>query len=227
MRSLNQAAYVPGTTTYRFGYNSIPNLTITGAPADANFRRWTMLHDGSTYRMYCFKGTTNNKIYQFAWNGSSYAFGHRSIPELTLKNMPADADTSSFGMLHSGSYYHLYLRRLGDPTKLYQFVWLPGTSTYVYGHGPVLPTLGVAGFPGDTDWARWMMLHDNSAYRLYAFRLGSNAQIYQGSWDGSAYTYAHHSIPVLSLDNTPNNTNLGSAAMLHDDKTYRLYMQTL
>jgi hypothetical protein len=186
-----------------------------------------MLHDGSAYRMYFFKGSTNNKIYQFSWNGSSYQFGHNSIPELTLTNIPADADASSFAMLHSNTYYHLYLRRLGNPNLLYQFLWVPGTSNYNFAQPPAIPSLQVVGFPNDTDWARWMMLHDNSAFRLYAFKLGSNTQFYQGSWNGSQYQYGHNSIPVLTLDGTPANSNLASAAMLHDNADYRFYFQTL
>lgn len=226
MRSVNQAAYVSGTTLYRFGHNSIANIRITGAPADTNFRRWSMLHDGSDYRMYFFKGSTRDKLYQFAWNGSSYEFGHNSIPELTLTNIPADADASSFCMLHSGSSYHLYMRRLGDPTVLYQFLWVPDTATYEYGAAPAIPTLRVTGFPNDTDWARWMMLHDGQTYRIYAFKLGSNARFYQGSWTGSQYAYAHNSIPMLAVERTPTDSNMASAAMLHDGTAYRFYLQT-
>jgi hypothetical protein len=227
MPSVNQAAYVPGTSIYRFGYNSIPNIPITGAPADNNFRRWSMLHDGSAYRMYFFKGSTSNTLYQYSWNGSSYQYAYNSIPELTLTNIPADADPSSFSMLNSGPYYHLYLRRLGDPTVLYQFLWVPGTTNYNYGQPPAIPILQVSGFPSDTDWARWMMLHDGSAFRLYAFKLGSNTEFYQGSWNGSQYVYGYNSIPLLTLEGTPANSNLASAAMLHDGSAYRFYMQTL
>ena len=50
--------------------------------------------------IYEFYSPDNNKLYQFAWNGSAYQYGHNSIPELTLTNIPADADASSFAMLH-------------------------------------------------------------------------------------------------------------------------------
>lgn len=227
MSSVNQASYVAGTTTYKFGHNSIPNIPITGAPADTNWRRWSMLHDGKAYRLYAFAGSTNNKVYQFSWNGSSYAYGHNSIPVLTLTNIPADADAGSFSMLHSSSYYHLYFRRLGDPTTLYQALWVSGTTNYQFGLSPAIPELSVEGFPSDTDWARWSMLHDGSAYRLYAFKLGSNTEFYQGSWDGKVYRYAHNSIPTLTLEGTPSNSNLASMSMLHDGSAYRFYMQTL
>ena len=51
MPSLNQFAWVAGTTNYQFGHNSIPNIPITGAPADTNGARWAMLHDNAAYRL--------------------------------------------------------------------------------------------------------------------------------------------------------------------------------
>lgn len=102
MPSLNQGAWVPGTDEYRFGFSSIPSIPITGAPADTNLARWAMLHDGSDYRLYAFRGSSSDTLYQFAWNGSSYAFGFRSIPVLTLVGSPGDVDASSIRMLHSG-----------------------------------------------------------------------------------------------------------------------------
>ncbi len=229
MASVNQGAWIPGTSKYEFGYNSIPTIPITGAPADTNFARWAMLHDGRDYRMYCFKGSTRDTLYQFAWNGSSYAFGHRSIPELTLTGMPADADPSSVAMLHSGANYHLYLRRLGDPTTLYQFIWVPGTTTYQWGYAGFYPSLQVTGFPADTDWSRWEMLHDGSAYRIYGFRYGSNTQLLQGSWNPAAaeYQFGHNSIPQLDLVGFPADSDVGRSAMLHDGADYRFYFQTL
>jgi hypothetical protein len=229
MVSLNQGAWVSGSDKYEYGYNSIPNIPVTGAPADANFRRWSMLHDGSAYRLYVFRGSTRDTLYQFSWNGSSYAYGHNSIPVLTLTNAPADADSSSISMLHSGGAYHAYLRRLGDPTTLYQFIWVPGTTTYQWSYANYIPTLRVTGFPADTDWSRWTMLHDNSTYRIYAFHYGHNDQLAQGSWNAGAqeYQYAYNSIPELKLVNFPANSNVGRAAMLHDDAHYRLSFQTL
>ena len=84
MPNLNQGAWVPGTDEYRFAHNSIPVIPITGAPADANFARWAMLHDGADYRLYLFRGSFSDTLYQFAWNGTSYEYGYRSIPVLTL-----------------------------------------------------------------------------------------------------------------------------------------------
>lgn len=227
MPSVNQGAWIPGTTTYEFGYHSIPNIPITGAPADTNFARWAMLHDGSAYRMYFFRGSTSDTLYQFAWDGSSYAFGHNSIPVLTLVGAPADVDASRLTMLHSGAAYHAYLRRLGDPTTLYQFVWVPGTTTYQWALAGYYPTLPVTGFPADTDWSRWNMLHDGAAYRIYAFRYGSTDRLLQGSWNpaAAAYQFAHNSIPELTLAGYPASSDVGRSAMLHDGVDYRLYFQ--
>ncbi|WP_214408986.1 hypothetical protein [Sphaerisporangium fuscum] len=228
MPSLNQGAWVPGSDKYEYGYNSISNIPITGAPPDTNLRRWSMLHDGSAYRLYAFKGSSRDTLYQFAWNGSSYAYGYNSIPVLTLANAPADADPSSIAMLHSGEAYHAYLRRLGDPTVLYQFVYVPGTTTYQWSYANYIPTLKVTGFPADTDWSRWTMLHDGSAYRIYAFHYGENDQIAQGSWNAGAseYQYSYNSVPELKLTNFPADSDVGRAAMLHDGGNYRFYFQT-
>ena len=226
--SLYQGSWIPGTSNYEYGYNSIPNVPITGAPADADFSRFSMLYDGNAYRLYVFRGGTSNTLYQFSWDGSSYAYGNNSIPVLTLTNAPGDADASSISMLHEGSTYHAYLRRLGDPATLYQFIWIPGTSTYQYGSPGYYPSLPVTGFPADTDWSRWTMLHDASTYRIYAFRNGENDLIRQGSWNAaaSAYQYAFDSIPELNLVDFPANSNFGRAAMLYDG-AYRFYFQSM
>lgn len=227
--AVNQGAWRPGTNNYVFGFNSIPTIPVTGAPGDTNRQRWSLLHDGSAYRMYFFKGSSGDTLYQFSWNGSSYAYGHNSIPQLSLIDAPSDADASSISMLHSGGNYHAYLRRLGDPETLYQFVWQPGTNQYVWGVGPWIPALQVTGFPNDTDWSRWQMLHDGTHYRIYSFRYGSNTQIYQGAWNpaANAYQFGFASIDVLDLVGYPATSNVGRPGMLHDGGNYRFYFQTL
>ncbi|QTE30830.1 hypothetical protein [Pengzhenrongella sicca] len=227
MVSLNQGAWVPGTATYEYGYHSIPVISVTGAPADTNVARWAMLHDGSAYRLYFFQGSSTDTLYQFAWDGSSYAYGHNSIPVLTLTGAPADVDASRLTMLHSGAAYHAYLRRLGDPTTLYQFVWVPGTTTYQWAVAGYYPSLPVTGFPSDTDWSRWNMLHDDATYRIYAGRYGSTDRLVQGSWNAAAgqYQFGYDSIPELALVGYPADSDVGRSAMLHDGTDYRFYFQ--
>ncbi len=48
--SLNQASFQTGTSNYVFGLNSIANIQLANAPADTDFSRWAMLHDGSRFR---------------------------------------------------------------------------------------------------------------------------------------------------------------------------------
>jgi hypothetical protein len=225
--SLNQAAWVTGTNTYRYGHHSIPNIAITGAPGDSDARRWATLHDGTTYRLYCGKGSTADRIYQFGFDGSSYVYGHNSIPELTLVGFPADTDASSFAMLHDGNAFRLYLRRNGDPRMLYQASWVAGTTTYKYGHNSI-PNIPVTGFPGDTDWARWGMLHDGTAYRFYAFKAGTADRVYQGSFNpnSQAYEWGLNSIPELIIQGMPATSDTRSFAMSHDNVDYRFYFQT-
>jgi len=229
MPSVNQFIYATGTNDYVWPSPPfIPNIPITGAPADTNFRRFAMLYDGSAYRMYFFKGSTRDTLYQFSWNGSSYAYGHNSIPVITLTNIPADADMNSFAMLHDGGAYRLYVRRLGNPGLLYQAAYVPGSTNYEFGYNSI-PQIPVTGFPSDTDYARWNMLFDGSAYRIYFMKLGSNTNLYQGSFNAgaTAYQYSFNSIPVLNLVGTPSNSNLAQFAMLYGENAYHLYLQTL
>ena len=227
MNSVNQAVYVPGTNIYRFLTDASRKLPITGEPDDTNWRRWSMLHDENNYRMYFFKSNTRNKLYQFGWDGSSYKFGHHSIPELEITGIPDDADTGSFSMLYGEGEHRLYFRQLGNPTQLYQFLWEPEKNTYTsFSLGSKLQ---IVGFPDDTDWSRWSMLNDGKYYHIYAFKLGSNSELYQGVWNNSKQVYEHGYMfsEVLTLEGTPSNSNLASMAMLHDGSDYHFYMQTL
>ena len=231
MSSVNQFAYVPGTTNYVWGAEgTIPNIAITGAPADTDFHRMAMLHDSGFYRMYFFKAGTNNKLYQFAWNGSSYQYGYNSIPEITLTNIPADADMSSFAMLWDGSAYRLYVKKQGSTVshlELYQAAYIPGTTTYQFGYNSI-PVLNIINFPGNTDLRRWSMLHDGSAYRIYFMQSGSNTILHQGAYipGSTTYEYAYNSIPVLNIVNTPANSDTSHFAMLYGQNLYHLYFET-
>ena len=219
---LNQAAWESGTTNYVYGHNSIPNIPISGAPADADFTRWAMLHDGTTYRLYFFKQGSNDTLYQFGYNPATttYEYGFNSIPTLQITGAPAEADPSSFAMLHDGSVYRLYMRGLSDPRKLYQFGW--DGSTYAYGHMSI-PVLDTTSAPVDADFSRWAMLHDGGVYRQYVAKAGSADTLYQFGWNGGTYEYGHMSIPQLSILGMPANSRFDSFAMLHDGGDYRFY----
>ena len=69
------------------------------------------------------------------------------------------------------------------------------------------------------------MLHDGDFYRFYAFKLGSQTEMYQGAWDGENYTFGYASEPVLTLHDAPHDADLSSMAMLFDNEDYRLYVK--
>lgn len=227
-KSLNQAAYVAGTTNYEFGVgNTILNIKITNAPADTDRSRWAMLHDGTAFRLYFFKRGTNDTIYQFVYNASTVAYEwgfNNAIPELKITGAPADADPSSFAMLHDGSTYRLYMRGAVNQQTLYQFGFNSVTSDYEYGFNSI-PDINITGAPTDTDWNRWAMLHDGATYRFYAFKSGVDDTFYQFGFDGFTYDYGFNSIPTLTLTNLQATSDTGSFAMLHDGSNYRFYHQ--
>ncbi|WP_022952219.1 hypothetical protein [Leucothrix mucor] len=229
--SLNQAAYVPGSSQYQFGYNSIPNVKITGAPSDAGYGRFAMLHDGSTYRLYLPKRGSLDTLYQFAFNPatSSYEYGfNNSIKVLKVVGMPADANTGSFAMLHDGSNYRLYMRSRSNASTLYQASFKVGTNQYVYGHES-MPVIKIAGAPADiTNNRRWAMLHDGSHYRLYIGKQRNVNQFYQFAFNRgtSTYQYGYQSVPLLTAVNTPSSSQFNGFAMLHDRSAYRYYYLT-
>lgn len=228
MTSINQAIYIPGSNTYKFSPTTGPTLSITDAPADTNWPRWAILHDGINYRLYTFKGSSPNTLYQFGWNGEAYQYGYNSEPELTIHDIPEDTDISSVSMTFGESNYRLYFRQLGNPTQLYQFEWDINEMAYVPCPDEVFQ-LPILGFPADTDWNRWSICNSGEAnYHLYTGKLGSSNEIYQGGWTGSAYEYGgNNTYNVLSLENLPSDSNFGSLEVLHDGTDYRLYLQTL
>ncbi len=226
--SLNQAVFSGGQ--YRYGaLNAQPNPGIIKAPADTDFDRWAKLHDGGNYRLYFFKKGSNTTIYQFAWNSSmqSYEYGYNgAIPELSIVGAPAEADPSSFAMLHDGSNYRLYMKGKTNKTRLYQFAFRPSTQRYEYGYNSIAQ-INITGSPTDTDQNRWAMLHDGSSFRYYAFKQGSKTNFYQFAFNGSTYAYGHNSIANLTVSGMPAETDTSSFAMNHDGVRYRFYFRQI
>lgn len=224
--SLNQAAYVSGTSTYRFGHRSILNMVIADAPVDADYTRWAMLHDGTIYRLYLFKQNSNDTLYQFGFNTSTaqYEYGYQSIPELKITNIPDDADTSRVAMLHDGSTYRLYFRARSNTFTMYQFGYNLSTQNYEYGYNSI-PSLYITGAPADVDTTRWAMLHDGSVYRLYLGKTGNEDAMYQFGFNPSSidYEFGYNSIQQFSVTDTPDGSFKDDFAMLHDGTDYRFY----
>ena len=228
--SLNQAGYNSSAGSYQYGYRSIANIMISGQPDDLDWSRWAMLHDGEVYRLYFFKVGSNTQIYPFGYNPSTalYEYGYRSIPLLDIKGAPTDADPTSFAMLHDGSDYRLYMRSSSNPTRIYQFAFNKTTSDYEYGYRSI-PVMDVTKAPADVDWDRWGMLHDGSVYRHYAFKKGAEDTMYQFGFNSSTsdYEYGYRSIPMLRIENMPDNSDTSDFAMLHDRTDYRFYFLVL
>ena len=85
---------------------------ITGAPDDTDWSRMGGLADGVYLRFYFMKKGTSDTLYQFAYNSSTanFEYGYQSDPEISLTNMPADADGNSFAMVYDGGYYYAYMK---------------------------------------------------------------------------------------------------------------------
>jgi len=228
--SLNHAGYNSVTHTYQYGYNSISNITVTGEPDDTDWSRYAMLHDGEVYRLYFFRTGSNDTLYQFAYNPNTavFEYGYRSISTLRITGMPADADPSSFAMLHDGSDYRLYMRSTANPARIYQSAFNRTTNRYEYGYHSIA-VIDVTGAPADVDWDRWEMLYDGQTYRHYAMRRNSTTELYQFGFNASAgdYQYGYRSIPTLRVENMPAGSDPGNFGMLHDGRDYHYYALAL
>ncbi len=108
--TLYQFAFNRASNHYEYGFNSIKELKITGMPADTDWNRIAMLHDGKDYRFYAMQQGSGQFFYQAAFNRNTnrYEHGFRSIPMLNLIGTPASSNTQSFAMLHDRGDYRFY-----------------------------------------------------------------------------------------------------------------------
>jgi len=230
--SLHQAAFDWSTLAYVYAHaDSIPELAIVGAPADADRDRVAMLHDGDLYRLYMFRSGRDDAVYQFAYDPATlaYTYGFRSVPELAIVGAPADASARSFAMLHDGARYRLYMRSETAPTRLYQFAFNPTSGVYEFGYDSI-PELELVGSPAGVDHERWAMLHDGEVYRYYAFARGRADLLHQFAFNAGtgAYEYGHdNSIPQIPVVGMPAASDTSDFVMLHDGADYRFYLLAL
>ena len=223
--ALNQAAYAGGTV-YNFGFNSIDTIPFINAPADTDFTRYAMLHDGTTYRLYFFKQGSSDTIYQFGYNSTTqkYEYGFDSIPILKITGIPTDADSSSFAMLFDGTTYRLYLKRTNTNTVMYQFGFNSTSGNYEYGFNSI-PILFITQAPSHANFNRWSMLHDGTTYRLYIGKNSEQNTLYQFAFNpaSSNYEWGFNSIPELQIKHMPSSSIKSNFSMLHDGSAYRFY----
>ncbi|MEM7292300.1 MAG: hypothetical protein AAF420_02735, partial [Pseudomonadota bacterium] len=206
-------------------HDSIPNIDLDGAPANTDYSRWAMLHDGTRYRLYFFIEGSDTQLHQFAFNPTTniYEYDFDSVNPINLIGAPADANPESIAMLHDGATYRLYMRGISNPTTLYQFAW--NGAAYEYGFNSI-DMIPITNAPVGTDLDGWAMLHDGAAYRLYAYDTSAPDQLFQFSFNGSSYEFGHNSISVLAITDMPASADRSDFAMLHDGSAYRFYYQT-
>jgi hypothetical protein len=224
-KTLQQGAWVQGKNVYVKGHRSIAELKINNAPSDIDWKRSAMLHDGSVYRLYFFKKQSSDTLYQFGFNPqtSSYEYGYKSIPVISIVGKPNRASAKSFAMLHDGKTFRLFMQDVRNPTLLYQFAFNPRQNRYEYGLNSI-PTIKIEGMPSNLDRNRWGMLHDGQYYRLYMGKAGSSS-MYQAAFNPSTnqYEYGFKSVPQMKIRKF-FKAGMSDFALLHDRKDFRLYI---
>ena len=250
MPAVNQATKIPGKDEYKFNGEPIP---IIGAPDDTDWQRWGMLNDRKSSRMYFFREGTDNKIYPFLLKDCSYQYDD-TIPLLTIEGVDDDVNSSSMSMLSTPNFepfkgvngkdlpvpnnYHVYMQKRDNAQEVQQFIW-EKDSENLERNGITRSEFAIKNFPGDTDWERWAMTYDSNHYQLtleayvfFAFKSGSNTEIYYGRYgekhtgkDGNEIdVYGYNG--CLSLEGAPGNTNHSSMSMIFDGVDTHLFMLT-
>ena len=219
--TLFQAAF--NGDVYEYGFRSLPKISITGAPNDIDWNRWSILHDGDTYRLYFFPKKRSNVLYQFGFNESTleYEFGYNSLSEIPILDLPAGTNISNFSILFDGLSYRLYFRSK-ENFSLFQCSYDEMNQAYRFGFNSI-PEIKIVGAPEDTEWNSWSMLHDGSSYRLYFKSFERMNVLYQFSFDGEAYVYGYNSIPEISVKNMPKLNYVKKFNITHDGGDYRFY----
>lgn len=221
---LFQAAF--NGTSYEFGYRSKPSISITGAPDDIDWNRWSILHDGEVYRLYFMPIGRSDRLYQFGFNikTEKYEYGYRSTPIIPVVDLPLDANVMGFSILYDGQVYRLYFKT-SKRDLIYQCAYDEdyGTSgAYRFGYRS-MAEIPVVDAPSFTDWKSWTMLHDGVNYRLYFRSTKNKNQIIQFGFNGYEYSYGHNSIPIINVIGMPNLKYTDKFNITFDGIDYRLY----
>jgi serine/threonine protein kinase len=206
-----------------YEYNFLPKISVSGAPDDIDWNRWSVLHDGDVHRLYFFPKKRSDILYQFGFNKSTskYEFGYSSVSEIPIQDLPEGTNISNFSILFDGLSYRLYFRSKGN-RSLYQCSYDEKKQTYRYGFKSI-PEIKIIGAPEDTEWNSWSMLYDGSSYRLYVKSSERMNVLYQFSFDGYAYVYGYNSIPEITVKNMPKLNYVKKFNITHDGGDYRFY----
>lgn len=165
-------------------------IDIVNAPQDCDWSRWGMLDDRRSTRMYCFKQGTEDQLYQFILDGTSYVFEDNFV--LTISGLDGTQNTSKIAMLSTPNFeevvgisdkdedgvpkdgapnlpipqnYHVYMQKADDSSLIDQFVWKENSMNFT-SNGITRAWFNVKDFPNDTDWDRWTMTYDSNHYQL-------------------------------------------------------------
>jgi len=222
-KSIKNAIWVINTLKYQFVENA--RIQIKNAPNDLDWKRWATLDDGVQSQLFFFKRNTNNTLYSFRINNAKtiYHFDE-NIGEIKLNNIPSDANTNSFSMIHDGSSSKLFMQsKIKD--ALYQFNFDSQNKSYELNTDR--PTM-IYNAPADSDWYRWAMLHDGNNTLLYVFKKETPDEFYQfGLNPGSqSFEYGFPSASFLYLVDIPTDSNTNQFSMLHTGNAYEFYFLT-
>ena len=154
---------------------------------------------------------------QFGFNRSTsaYQYGHDSIPEISLVDLPADTDWLRTAMCYDGQY-QWFAFKAGSSDTLYKAEW-NGTA-YKYTGEPFT----LSGTPDGASTRNLAMLYDGADTRLYLMSR-TGASLYQFSLDGTTFVFGRNSIPEIPVNNFPEDADLARFGMLHDGSDYRFY----
>lgn len=208
---------------YEYGFNSSPTISITGAPEDTDWERWSILHDGSVYRLYFMSIGRSNILYQFGYNqySGNYEYGYESKPVIQITGLPNNTNVRNFSILYDGSYYRLYFKS-SDNFSLYQCAYNFSHQQYEYGYQSI-PEIQITNSPNDMDIRSWSMLFDGDTYRLYFRSISNKNKLYQFGFNEFSYDYGYNSSPALKVEGMPTRNYVRKFNITHDGVDYRYY----
>ena len=154
-----------------------------------------------------------------------YVKGHNSIAEIRIMNAPSDTDWKRYAMLHDGQIYRLYFFKRNPSDTLYQFGFNPQINRYEYGYKSI-PVISIVGKPRAASAKSIAMLHDGRTFRLFMQDKRTPTLLHQFAFNprNNRYEYGLNSIPKIKVTGMPRNVDPSRWGMLHDGKSYRLYM---
>jgi hypothetical protein len=208
---------------YVYALNSLPSISVVGAPKDTDWTRWSIVNDRSVYRLYFMPIGRSDKLYQFGFNPSTnrYEYGYESMPVIPVFGLPFNTSVSSFSILFDGETYRLYFKSK-DNLSLYQCAYNENTQRYEFGFNSIAEIL-ISNVPNDIDLQSWSMLYDGNKYRLYFASKNNRYQLFQFAYNGQTYEYGYGSMPIIDVIGMPTKNFVKKFNIIYDGEHYRYY----